>query len=206
MARIARGGPGQSRPVRRFVFQALKQAVARFQERGEGNIPSAASGLSWGRSGQAAPHKLGGLLKGMEKAGGGQPSKNRQHDVTGFPPTLADQGIDKMAASRWQTISTLPEARVEEYLEACGASGLSWGRSGQAAPHKLGGLLKRMEKRTGGDAAKARTRYHDVTKLPPSLKAQGIEKMAASRWQTIARLPEARVEEYLEACGASGLS
>lgn len=37
-------------------------------------------------------------------------------------PRYEDQGIDK-AASRWQTIATLPEARVEEYLEACQGDG-----------------------------------------------------------------------------------
>ncbi len=48
---------------------------------------------------------------------------------------------------------------------------------------KAGEMLAAMEKRDGGDAARARS--HDVTELPPSLESLGITKMQSSRWQKV---------------------
>lgn len=60
---------------------------------------------------------LGEFLRDMNKAKGGQPSKNRSHHGTSsFPPTLADMGIKKNQSSRWQTEATLPEETFEQYV------------------------------------------------------------------------------------------
>jgi hypothetical protein len=66
------------------------------------------------------------------------------------------------------------------------------------AERKAGEMLAAMEKRDGGDAARARS--HDVTELPPSLEDLGIDKMQSSRWQREANVPEQKFEEYLTLC------
>jgi phage N-6-adenine-methyltransferase len=66
------------------------------------------------------------------------------------------------------------------------------------AERKAGAMLAAMEKRDGGDAAKARS--HDVTELPPSLDDLGIDKMQSSRWQKEASVSEEDFEQYLHQC------
>ena len=66
------------------------------------------------------------------------------------------------------------------------------------AERKAGEMLAAMEKRDGGDAAKARS--HDVTELPPSLDDLGIDKMQSSRWQREAKVPDDQFEAYVESC------
>jgi N6-adenosine-specific RNA methylase IME4 len=69
------------------------------------------------------------------------------------------------------------------------------------AERKLGQMTRDMEKRTGGDAMKARS--HAVTEfelqqMPPTYADLGLDKMAVSRWQAIASVPEERFEEFIK--------
>lgn len=72
-----------------------------------------------------ATHKLGGLLKEMPKHPGvrgvpGIKAGTRPLRREGaLPLRLEDLGVDDVASHRWQTIATLPEARIDEYLKAC---------------------------------------------------------------------------------------
>lgn len=67
-----------------------------------------------------AERRAGELLAGMEKNRGG--GDHRSHDVTSAP-TLADIGIQKMQAHRWQTIAALPEGEFEQHVEGVKEAG-----------------------------------------------------------------------------------
>lgn len=66
-----------------------------------------------------AERKAGAMLAAMEKKPAGRPSENRSHDVTDFPPSLDDLGIDKMQSSRWQKEASVSEEDFEQYLHQC---------------------------------------------------------------------------------------
>lgn len=63
-----------------------------------------------------AERRAGQLLKGMEKAKGGQPSseKKRSHDER---TTLSDLGIDHNQSSRWQTMAGLPDKKFDAHID-----------------------------------------------------------------------------------------
>lgn len=65
------------------------------------------------------------------------------------------------------------------------------------AERRLGEMLAASEKNNGGRPPENRS--HDVTgfPVPPVYRDLGIEKMAAHRWQQVARLPEATFETYI---------
>lgn len=65
------------------------------------------------------------------------------------------------------------------------------------AERKLGEMTRDMPKQDGGDAMRARS--HSVTEVvaPPSYADLGLDKMAVSRWQAIASVPEAQFEEFI---------
>ncbi len=48
------------------------------------------------------------MLADMPKHPGGRPTENQSHGATGFP-TLADLGIQKDRAARWQLLARLPD-------------------------------------------------------------------------------------------------
>jgi hypothetical protein len=54
------------------------------------------------------------MIGAMEKAKGGQPTKNRSHAITGSSQqTLADLGISKPQSSRGQKLAAIPDADFE---------------------------------------------------------------------------------------------
>jgi hypothetical protein len=67
---------------------------------------------------------------------------------------------------------------------------------------RLGELLEGMEKRTGGDAARAR--LHDATECPPRLADLGIEKTQSHRYQLVASIPENILNGFIEKTQADG--
>jgi hypothetical protein len=114
-------------------------------------------------SSRNAKSEAGEMLAAMEK--------NPGHRIGGHkvlpPASLDDLGIDKMQSSRWQRVACVD----------------NW----QVSKRKAGEMLAAMERRDGGDAARARS--HDVTESPPSLDELGIDKMQSSRWQKEASVP-----------------
>lgn len=73
-----------------------------------------------------AERKAGEMLAAMEKAKGGR-TYQRSTGNSVLPvepePTYADLGIDKMAASRFQAIASVPEDRFEQHIEDAKAEG-----------------------------------------------------------------------------------
>lgn len=67
-----------------------------------------------------AERRLGELLAVQkatgERADRGEPKSQRLQRATSAPPTLAELGVEKTAAKRWQDIAKVPEARFEEYV------------------------------------------------------------------------------------------
>jgi hypothetical protein len=63
-----------------------------------------------------AERRLGELLAEQKKNGERRAEKNRLHDATSPPPTLADLGIEKTAAHRWQAVAKVPAPKFEEYI------------------------------------------------------------------------------------------
>ena len=61
-----------------------------------------------------------------------------------------------------------------------------------------GEMLLVMEKNPGGQAEHEFYRSHDVTSRPPTYTELGLDKMTASRWQRLARLPEDEFDRYVE--------
>lgn len=59
--------------------------------------------------------RAGELLRGMEKAKGGQPYQS--HKATGTAPTLAELGITKSQASRWQNVSRINPSTLKHHIE-----------------------------------------------------------------------------------------
>jgi ParB family chromosome partitioning protein len=70
------------------------------------------------------------------------------------------------------------------------------------AERKAGEMLAAIEKRDGGDAARARSQA--ATELPPSLDDLGLTKDQSSRWQREAKVPEEEFEAYIESCCYEG--
>jgi hypothetical protein len=68
-----------------------------------------------------AERRAGALLMEMEKHAGGHP--NLFHAGTGCPPRLADLGIARTQAHRWQTIARLPAPDFEAHLAETKAKG-----------------------------------------------------------------------------------
>ena len=66
-----------------------------------------------------AERKAGEMLEKMPKHKGGRPAKNRRHDVTGFPVSYDELGIDKKYAERWQAEASVPEQHYHAYLADC---------------------------------------------------------------------------------------
>lgn len=121
--------------------------------------------------------------------------------------TLAKVGEARRALADAQTLEDVLAIRDQaKALEAClKIVGESLEAANDAAEVKLraerraGGMLAAMEKRDGGDAAKARS--HDVTEVaPPSLSDLGIDKMQSSRWQREAAVDDETFEAYLASC------
>jgi hypothetical protein len=63
------------------------------------------------------------------------------------------------------------------------------------AQRRLGQLLSSQPKQDGGDAA--RFHWHPETKVPARLADLGISKIQSSRYQAVARLPDATFEQYV---------
>jgi len=66
------------------------------------------------------------------------------------------------------------------------------------AQRRAGEILDTMEKADGGDAARTRSQAVTEVPAPPTYVELGIDKMDAHRWQTIAKMPEEKFEEYIE--------
>ena len=58
----------------------------------------------------------GELLAEIERGNGGRPGKNSYHDGTSFESTIADAGIAKMTAYRWQSIAALLIGSFEQFI------------------------------------------------------------------------------------------
>lgn len=75
------------------------------------------------------------------------------------------------------------------------------------AERRLGELLaeqKETGERDAGRGGDRKSRLQDATvKRPPTLEELGIEKTAAKRWQDVAKVPEERFEEYIQAMRVS---
>jgi hypothetical protein len=56
------------------------------------------------------------MLAEMERSKGGRPSENSSQPVTSFESALADVGLNKMAASRWQSIAEMPAEEFEQHI------------------------------------------------------------------------------------------
>ncbi len=69
-----------------------------------------------------AERKAGRLLRDMEKAKAGRPSKNRSNDTTNFdkPKTLEELGISRDQSSKWQKLAGVPEEEFEAALAGPG--------------------------------------------------------------------------------------
>ena len=55
----------------------------------------------------------------MPKHKGGRPAENPSQDVTGFPVSYDELGIDKKYAERWQAEASVPEQHYHAYLADC---------------------------------------------------------------------------------------
>lgn len=64
------------------------------------------------------------------------------------------------------------------------------------AERKCGEMLAKAEKRTGGDAMKARS--NGTTELPPTLAEMGITKDQSSRYQSLASMSDDHFETAVE--------
>ncbi len=67
------------------------------------------------------------------------------------------------------------------------------------AERKLGELLRDEQKNAGGRPSK-KTGKLKLLVTPPTLKARGISKMDASRWQRLAEVPCSLFDSYLDKC------
>ncbi|WP_250518522.1 hypothetical protein [Caballeronia sp. ATUFL_M1_KS5A] len=66
------------------------------------------------------------------------------------------------------------------------------------AERRAGELLKTTPKRTGGDAAKARSKQTTEFSPPPALADLGISKDKSAQWQQLADVPEPAFQAALE--------
>jgi hypothetical protein len=66
-----------------------------------------------------AERKAGEMLEKMPKHKRGRPAKNRRQDVTGFPVSYDELGIDKKYAERWQAEASVPEQHYHAYIADC---------------------------------------------------------------------------------------
>jgi hypothetical protein len=63
-----------------------------------------------------AERRIGELLAETPRNAGGRPAENLSHAVTGSP-TLAELGLSRMQASRYQAIAAVPEPVLQRYLD-----------------------------------------------------------------------------------------
>jgi hypothetical protein len=70
------------------------------------------------------------------------------------------------------------------------------------AERRAGEMLEEMQKRSGGDAMRAR--FHDETEVPPTFSDLGIDKMQAFYWQTVASVPDDVFEQHIDQIRSSG--
>lgn len=103
-----------------------------------------------------AERRAGEMLAASEKAKGGRPG-NLSHDVTGFPPTLPQLGIERMQSSRWQKIAGLPARAFERHIAEV--------KSARTQELTTAGML-RVAAKTISDQERANAR-----KNPPSLES-----------------------------------
>lgn len=70
-----------------------------------------------------AERRAGEILQAMPKNEGGRPVETSNTVLPVSEPTLKDMGIEKMQASRWQTIAALPKEDFEVFIAETKASG-----------------------------------------------------------------------------------
>lgn len=83
-----------------------------------------------------AERRLGELTKELPKQTGGHAAKARSQNATEVkpPPTLAQQGIDKRDAHKWQQLAAIPEKKFDKLITETRAKGE---RITASAPLKL---------------------------------------------------------------------
>ncbi len=98
-----------------------------------------------GRLKSDAEWEGGRMLREAEKNKGGRPTENPSPNVTGLPPTLADLGLDRMQAHRWQDMSRVDRDQIDSYYKSREEKEAEIASS--AIAH-MGARIRRMEKIT----------------------------------------------------------